>query len=76
MNKFNEIEDKSLRAYNRCVQAYNLKEDAGEAKAHTYLESFDNQEKAEMLAMMAFIQARGVEEVKRMVMKEQGVVNV
>lgn len=74
--RFDNVVNKSLRAYNRSVMAFNIQEDFGAAKAVKYLEGFSKQEKAEMLGMMAFIQARGVEEAKKAIAKEMEVVHV
>jgi len=74
--RFNDVENKSLRAFNRATMAYNIKEDAGSVKAAKYLEGFSKQEKAEILGIMSYICANGLEQTKRDIMKDVEVVSV
>lgn len=64
---FNDVESKSLRTYNRCVTATNIKQARGEQAAKDYMERFSELERKRMFAMLQYIMAVGAEAVKRQI---------
>lgn len=64
---FNEVESKSLRTYNRCVTASNIKQARGEQAAKDYVEHFSELERKRMFAMFNYILAIGAETVKKQI---------
>lgn len=66
---FDEIENATLRTWNRCAQAYNLLEDKGEDAVERYMNKFDQRSKKQMLILFEYIKAKGYEATKREVMR-------
>lgn len=55
---FSEIEDPTLRTWNRCAIAFNLSGDKG------YLANFDCRSKKQMVAMFRYIKKVGYEQAR------------
>ena len=62
---FNDIDNATLRTWNRCALAFNLAEDKGEIASESYMEQFDKRSKRQMLIMFNYIKAKGYDAVKR-----------
>lgn len=70
MNKtFDEVENTTLRTWNRCAMAYNIKKDRGEEACSNYLSQFNDRSKRQMAIMFEYINLKGYEEVKREVFR-------
>jgi len=68
-NKFDDINHRPLRIYNRAVMFHNLYEDQGKFVASEYANSFTSEERLEMAQMTALVKNRGVKFVKALVTK-------
>ena len=66
-NKFNDIQHRPLRIYNRAVMFYNLRQDHGGYTAEQYAESFTKEERLEMAQMTALVKKKGPKFVKDLV---------
>lgn len=66
---FDEIENVTLRTWNRCALAFNLAEDKGKDASEMYMSQFDQKSKRQMLIMFNYIEAKGYENVKREVFR-------
>ena len=66
---FDDIENVTVRTWNRCAMAFNLQEDKGDAASERYLEQFDERSKRQMLIMFNYIKAKGYEATKREVFR-------
>lgn len=66
---FDEIENATLRTWNRCALAFNLAEDKGNEASRKYMSQFDKKAKRQMLIMFNYIEAKGYESVKREVFR-------
>ncbi len=69
---FDDIENVSLRTWNRCAMASNLLDDKGEAESHMYMEQFTSKAKKQMLVMFTYIKQKGYEQTKAEVMRTTG----
>lgn len=69
---FNDIDNVSLRTWNRCAMASNLLDDKGEAESHMYMEQFDGKAKKQMLVMFMYIKQKGYDYTKAEVMRGTG----
>lgn len=69
---FDDIENVTLRTWNRCSMAFNILEDKGEEASQAYLEQFDNKERKQMMVMFNYIRAKGYEATKAEVMRTTG----
>ncbi len=69
---FDDIDNVSLRTWNRCAFASNLLDDKGEAESQAYLEQFDTKSKKQMLVMFTYIKQKGYEQTKAEVMRTTG----
>lgn len=69
---FDDIENVSLRTWNRCAMASNLLDDKGEAESQAYLNQFDVKSKKQMLVMFTYIKQKGYEKTKAEVMRTTG----
>ena len=67
---FEDIDDVSLRTWNRCAMASNLLNDKGEGESGAYMEQFSGLEKKQMLLLFKYIEVRGYENVKREVFRK------
>ena len=67
---FEDIDDVSLRTWNRCAMASNLLNDKGEGESRAYMEQFSSLEKKQMLLLFKYIEVRGYENVKREVFRK------
>lgn len=65
LNRFNDVQPKRLRVFNRVVVAFNLVDDFGKAALEDYLEDFSSLEQLEMQVMSAYIQKHGPEKVRK-----------
>ena len=65
----NDIKDVSLRTWNRCQTAVNIKEDLGAAFAERYLAAMDKNARTQINIMFGFMSTLGQDEVKRQVMR-------
>lgn len=63
MDDFNQIQYTPLRVWNRCVMAFNIREDVGQAGVEAYMSQFNQSEKHEMLDMYNDVKRRGREVV-------------
>jgi hypothetical protein len=66
-NRFEDIEHKPLRVYNRAVMTFNIKDDQGVEAARDYLETFTQQERFEIAQITALTKKRGPKIVKEIV---------
>ena len=69
-NTFSDVKDTTLRAYNRVAMAYNLREDFSVGVMEEYFNMFDEDSKKQMLVIILAIKAKGLDEVKKEVMKQ------
>lgn len=69
---FDDIENVTLRTWNRCAMSYNILEDKGEAASQQYLEQFDNKAKKQMMVMFHYIGVVGYNNTKAEVMRTTG----
>ena len=67
MMKFEDIQYAPLRAYNRCVMLFNIREDEGEEASQKYAAQFTKPELAEMLDVYNIGKKIGFEELKRLI---------
>jgi len=66
-NKFNDIQHRPLRIYNRSVMFFNLFDDHGAYEAQQYADAFTNEERLEIAQMTALVKKRGPAFVKKLV---------
>lgn len=66
---FNEVENATLRTWNRCSLAFNLAEDYGQGASERYMEQFSKKDRRQMLIMFNYIETKGYEAVKREVFR-------
>jgi hypothetical protein len=66
-NRFTDIEHRPLRIYNRVVMFHNIFEDHGKAVAEDYANTFNKEERLEMVQMTSLVRGRGAKYVKDMV---------
>ena len=64
-NKFNEVEPKRLRVFNRVVMAFNMLDDFGPSQLRNYIEEFSTTERLEMQVMSAYIKKHGPDKVRK-----------
>lgn len=69
---FNDIDNVSLRTWNRCSMASNLLDDKGEAESQAYMEQFDSKTKKQMLVLFMYIKQKGYDYTKAEVMRGTG----
>lgn len=69
MMKFDDIQYAPLRAYNRCVMLFNIREDEGEVASQEYASQFSKAELKEMLDTYHLGKKIGFEELKRLVIR-------
>lgn len=62
---FNDVQDLTLRTYNRAVTMFNVLNDHDAKKLEEYSKNFSHKELIQIRAMLAYIGARGAEEVRR-----------
>lgn len=70
LNKFDDINDPKLRAYNRYVFFHNLFVDLGYNAAREYAEMFEEFEKQQMLLVGMAIKKFGLKETQAMLTKD------
>lgn len=61
---FADIENTTLRIWNRTVTATNIMEDHGDEEAESYLSQFSEDEQKQMVGMLMLIKKRGMESVR------------
>ena len=64
-NRFDHIEHKPLRVFNRTVMATNLTEDFGENVAKDYISLFTDVDRRNIFMLGGFIKKHGVKEARR-----------
>lgn len=69
---FDDIENVSLRTWNRCSMSSNLLDDKGEAESQAYMEQFDTKTKKQMMVMFMYIKHKGYDKTKAEVMRTSG----
>jgi len=67
MSNFNEINHAPLRAYNRCVYAFNLLGDSGKAPMEDYLAQFSQGERGEISKVYNMVKELGIKRVRSIV---------
>lgn len=72
-NRFDEIENTSLRAYNRTVLAYNLRDDFGKNVCEEYLEGFDEASKKQIFCIISLIKIMGKDKLLKQITSELNV---
>lgn len=65
--RFDDIAHPPLRAYNRTVMAYNIRDDHGQGVMVEYLEGFSPEQRVEMAHILALVQKVGVKRTKELV---------
>lgn len=70
LNKFDDIEDTKLRAYNRYVFFHNLFCDLGHNAARQYAELFTEKDKQQMFLVGLMVKKMGVKKTIEMVTKD------
>lgn len=66
---FRDVENTTIRVWNRCSTAFNLQEDKGEEAVEKYMSQFNEREKKQVLIMFEYIRVKGYEEVKKEVFR-------
>lgn len=74
-SRFEEVQDGQLRAYNRLVTANNILNMHGKNLFKTYVDSFNELERLQMVMVASAIKAKGQHEVTRELTNKMGVVN-
>jgi hypothetical protein len=69
VSKFNEIRQPALRAYNRCVYAFNLLEDQGRAPMEEYIAQFNKEDRILMGKVYTLTKKIGPKKVIELVTK-------
>lgn len=64
-NRFDTIEHKPLRVFNRTAMAHNLTEDFGEHVSEQYLALFDDIDRRNIFILSGFIKKHGLKEARR-----------
>ena len=64
-NRFDHIEHKPLRVFNRTAMASNLTEDFGEEVSKQYLSLFSDKDRRNIFILSGFIKKNGVKEARR-----------
>tara|TARA_R110000850_G_scaffold258119_1_gene384571 strand:+ start:392 stop:667 length:276 start_codon:yes stop_codon:yes gene_type:complete len=67
--RFNDVEPKSLQAWNRCNVFFNICSDLGRDLGKQYVEEFSGKERASMIMMFTLIKTKGYEQIKKEVNK-------
>jgi len=67
--RFNDVENNSLQAWNRCVITFNICKDLGQEYGKKYVEEFNAKEKLNMMAMFSSVKTEGYEATRAQVMK-------
>lgn len=61
---FNDIEDNSLRSWNRCAIAFNLNSMGNKVGMNDYLECLDKTGKVQVMAMIKYIKSIGYDQAR------------
>lgn len=69
---FDDVDNTTLRVWNRCAMASNLLDDKGPVESQKYMEQFGEKDKKQMLVMFHYINAKGYEPTKAEVMRTTG----
>ena len=67
--RFNDVEPKSLQAWNRCNVFFNICSDLGKDLGKEYVEEFSGTERAAMIMMFTLIKTKGYEQTKKELLK-------
>jgi len=62
---FNDIEDNTLKAYNRAVTMFNINNKFNENMVRGYAEQLSDSDRNKVYAMLQYIKVKGAEVVKR-----------
>lgn len=62
--KFNDVADRTLRAWNRFSVFFNVLDTVGSKQALEYMSSFPNEDKADLRKMLADLKKMGYEPMK------------
>jgi len=62
---FNDVEDATLRTWNRCVVLSNINHNHGEGFVEGYSSEMSKVDKIQMMAMLHYIKVKGVEVVRK-----------
>jgi hypothetical protein len=66
---FDDINNTTLRVWNRCAMASNLLDDKGPVESQKYMEQFEEKDKKQMLVLFTYIKCKGYEKTKSEVMR-------
>ena len=64
-NRFDHINHKPLRVFNRTAMANNILEDFGEGASENYLALFDDTDRRNIFILSGFIKKNGIKEARR-----------
>ena len=67
--RFNDVEPKSLQAWNRCNVFFNICSDLGKSLGKQYVEEFSGTDRTAMLMMFTLIKTKGYEQTKKDLLK-------
>lgn len=67
--RFNDVEPKSLQAWNRCNVFFNICSDLGKDLGKQYVEEFSGKDRTAMIMMFTLIKTKGYEETKKELLK-------
>lgn len=67
--RFNDVEPRTLQAWNRCNVFFNICSDLGNDLAKQYAEEFSGKDKTAMAMMFTLIKTKGYEQVKKELLK-------
>lgn len=70
---FNDVENPTLRAWNRCSMFFNICQSFGKEKGKEYVQAFPKSDMAKMAVLFNSIVANGYEETKAQVMRDNDV---
>lgn len=69
-NRFDEVKDENLKAFNRTAMYYNLSEDKGKAVAADYFNMFTDKERTMMAIIASAVAQKGVDFVRKAITKD------
>lgn len=68
---FNDVQDSTLRTWNRCATMFNINSDHGQELAAEYASQLDEVSMAQMQMMYKYIQVKGYENVRAEINQRQ-----
>jgi hypothetical protein len=63
--RFNDVEPKSLQAWNRCNVFFNICSDLGKDLGKQYVDEFSGKDRTAMIMMFTLIKTKGYDQVKQ-----------